>query len=838
MTSEVLEYIVHAQDRDIVLLKQRVDALNRSLAEGSAVAGRSANQNLSKVGKTAGRVGLVVAGGMGLIIAKSLGAAAAFQQSLNIFQAVSSSTTEQMASVRAEAIKLGADLTLPATSAKDAAEAMTELAKGGLDVKTVLAASHGTLMLSAAAGISNADAAKIQVRALKAFSLAGKDANRVADLLAGGANASTAEITDMADGFQMAASQSRLMGVPIEDLTTGLALMADRGIKGSMAGSAIKNMLVDLVPHTRAAIVAMGDLGIIQGKNNTLFDAHTHKFIGLAAASEKFRQAMKGMTLEQKVNALHTIFGTKANQAANIILLGGAKAWNHMKEAVTKQGQAAVNANARNKGLKGAMDGFKSTAETLAIVIGTTLLPAAEAFLRRFLIPAAAWLSKHKTLTVILGGVILALGVGLLVFSAAVKLYTFATAEATASTISWTTALLANPVFGIIVVLIALGVAMVVLYKKSETFRTIVQGALHGVVVAFGYLKDAFGWFRDHADTIWSVIKVALLPVFLYIRLAVFEVKLAFHLLQLGFEWFRDHAAQIWAVVKVALLPYILWFKLSFAAVKLAVEGIIDAFKWVAAHGGQIWKDVKDATKAALDKLTSAFGSLWDKLKPIIDSFHWLIGAADKIGGAIHKIGGVVGGVAGSITGGDFGGVFPPGAGGGAFPASISPHLYDEIAGGYGFGLGITSGYRPGARTKHGTASDHGTYPSHAVDMAGSATGMARFFTWLVGQSDVKQAFYDPLGSIFNGVWNPYREGGHSDHVHVATYDQGGYLPPGLTLALNKTGRPERVIGPDGGDRPIVNIYVAGSVTSERDLVRAVHEGLRAAGRRNNGTGL
>ena len=79
--------------------------------------------------------------------------------------------------------------------------------------------------------------------------------------------------------------------------------------------------------------------------------------------------------------------------------------------------------------------------------------------------------------------------------------------------------------------------------------------------------------------------------------------------------------------------------------------------------------------------------------------------------------------------------------------------------------------------------------------MSGSAGGMARLFMQLVGRKEIKQAFYDPLGSIFNGIRSSYREGGHSDHIHVAEYDKGGWLKPGLTLAMNNTGRPEPVGG-------------------------------------------
>jgi len=101
---------------------------------------------------------------------------------------------------------------------------------------------------------------------------------------------------------------------------------------------------------------------------------------------------------------------------------------------------------------------------------------------------------------------------------------------------------------------------------------------------------------------------------------------------------------------------------------------------------------------------------------------------------------------------------------------------------------------------------------------------MASFFRWLIGQTDVKQAFYDPLGSIFGGKLSSYREGGHSDHVHVATYDQGGYLQPGWNLAYNGTGALEPVGG--GGT---VNIYMPNYMGSEQ----AVFAALQAWGKKH-----
>ncbi len=102
---------------------------------------------------------------------------------------------------------------------------------------------------------------------------------------------------------------------------------------------------------------------------------------------------------------------------------------------------------------------------------------------------------------------------------------------------------------------------------------------------------------------------------------------------------------------------------------------------------------------------------------------------------------------------------------------------------------------------------------------------MASFFSSLIGNRAVKQAFYDPLGSIFNGVLSSYREGGHTDNVHVATYDQGGWLPPGLSLAMNKTGRPERVMPPGGGEGTVIvtnHYHLPQYVGDPRDIFEAV----------------
>ena len=116
-----------------------------------------------------------------------------------------------------------------------------------------------------------------------------------------------------------------------------------------------------------------------------------------------------------------------------------------------------------------------------------------------------------------------------------------------------------------------------------------------------------------------------------------------------------------------------------------------------------------------------------------------------------------------------------------------------------------------GGRADRPYKSDHTT--GHAFDFGGSSSEMAAAAAWLAMMNpnqDVKYIIHNPLGIWKPSTgWRPYTPAAsvlkyagesawHRDHVHVSTYDQGGLLMPGVTLAYNGTGRPERVMA-DGG---------------------------------------
>ena len=287
---------------------------------------------------------------------------AEYERSMNLLQAVTRATAEEMKRADALAIKLGADIKLPGVSAKDAADAMLELGKAGMTVEQSMAAAKGTLQLATAAGITAGQAAEITANALNAFSLQATEAGRVADLLAGAANASSAEITDIALSLQQAGAVFANAKVPIEDVVALIGEMANAGIKGSDAGTSLKTMMQRLQSPTDNAAAAMKALNVQiydqQGRMKPMRD-----IIG------QFEQGLKGLSQQQKDQALNTIFGADAVRAATIVFNQGAAGFDKMKEAVMRANAAQELSAARTKGLAGAWEALKSQAETVGLII-------------------------------------------------------------------------------------------------------------------------------------------------------------------------------------------------------------------------------------------------------------------------------------------------------------------------------------------------------------------------------------------------------------------------------------------------------------------------------------
>ena len=175
---------------------------------------------------------------VGTGIKRAIASTADFEHQLNVFAATTGATAAEMVKIHDLALALGKDLTLPSTSAGDAARAMTELGKAGLSVTATMAGARGVLQLAAAAQIDVGSAATFVATELNAFGLAGSQATHVADLLAGASIAAQGDIRDFGTAFQQVSAVSRQVGLSIEVTTGALTELAKAGLKGTKIGRA------------------------------------------------------------------------------------------------------------------------------------------------------------------------------------------------------------------------------------------------------------------------------------------------------------------------------------------------------------------------------------------------------------------------------------------------------------------------------------------------------------------------------------------------------------------------------------------------------------------------
>jgi TP901 family phage tail tape measure protein len=472
-----------------------------------AQASTRARSALSASARTAG----FVAVGVGAIGAAAVKSAATYEQSMNTLKAVSGATGAEMNKLSKLAVKLGADTRLPGTSAQDAATAMTEMIKAGVSLKDTMAGVRSTLLLSAAAGISNADAAEIASNALNAFKLKGKDVAKVTDELANTANASSVEISDVSDSFKMAAAvfagfQKPVVGAmgAITELNVAVGLLGNAGIKGSDAGTSLKQMLLQLTGPSNKAKEAMAAL-YAAARDNTVSQAALTKVVqgGGTARKEALAQiykmnpalkdggdiaytaagkmrslkdiialvtaGTKNMTQEQKNAYLTQIFGADATRSVIALMQAGPAAFDKMTKSVERQGAAQDLADAKMKGLKGSIEALRSSVETLGIDIGSKLLPSLTAVVKGVTAVTGALTPTAWTALIgVIGGT-----------AAAVWLLN--------------AALNANPAIRIATAIGILSAALITLYQTSDKTRVLMDRVADVFLGVFATIIDGEG---------------------------------------------------------------------------------------------------------------------------------------------------------------------------------------------------------------------------------------------------------------------------------------------------------------------------------------------------------
>ena len=156
-------------------------------------------------------------------------------------------TAEVMTKLTADAQRLGSTT---AFTASQVGELQTEFAKLGFTTDQILNVTEATLDLAAAAGTDLAEAAAVAGSTLRGFGLASDQTARVADLMAASFSASSLDMNKFTESMKLVSPISKTLKISIEQSTAALAVMADTGIAGSMAGTQLRRVMSDLAMKT------------------------------------------------------------------------------------------------------------------------------------------------------------------------------------------------------------------------------------------------------------------------------------------------------------------------------------------------------------------------------------------------------------------------------------------------------------------------------------------------------------------------------------------------------------------------------------------------------------
>ena len=378
-----------------------------------------------------------------------------FEAEMAKVQAVSGATAEEFEALSDNAKELGASTMF---SAREVATLQTEFAKLGFTAKEITKVTGATLALAQASGTDLARAAEVAGSTLRAFGMDASETNRVTDVMASSFSSSALDMETFAESMKFVAPVAKSAGMSLEETSAMLAVLANNGIKGSQAGTALRRIISEIGATGKPTSEALKDLGA-QGLN--LADAKDE--VGRSAQSAL-------LVLAEGVNQIAPTTQALQNSA------GAAK------EMADTMGSTAFGASKR---LESAMEGLGIS---IGEIVAVAVVPLIE-----FLAKAASKLNGMsdgaKTAIVVLAGLAAAAGPvifmiggiarGLVVLRNATILQTIATGA-----LSVATNVLLSPITLIVGLIAALAAGVIYVAYNFDAFSATARNAIAKMVNA------------------------------------------------------------------------------------------------------------------------------------------------------------------------------------------------------------------------------------------------------------------------------------------------------------------------------------------------------------------
>lgn len=168
---------------------------------------------------------------------------AEFSKAISTLRAITSKTAVELETLSDQAKELGAST---AFTAAQVVSLQTELAKLGFTIQEIEDSTPAILSLAASLDISLAEAAAFAGSSVKAFGLDTKETQRLVDVFAKSTSASALDFNKLRESLKLVAPTAKAVGLSVEKTTALLAALADSGLAGSIAGTGLSKIFIEL----------------------------------------------------------------------------------------------------------------------------------------------------------------------------------------------------------------------------------------------------------------------------------------------------------------------------------------------------------------------------------------------------------------------------------------------------------------------------------------------------------------------------------------------------------------------------------------------------------------
>jgi len=240
-------------DGQIKKNEQAIGKHQRNVGNYPKILGKAKQAMLAFGAGVVGATALI--SGMSRAIKNSISVVLNFDQAMADVQAITRASHEEIGMLRNAAKALGGTTKF---TASEVAALQKELGKLGFTVSEILAGTGGILALAAATGEDLARSAEVAGSTIRAFGLNATETRRIVDVMARSFTGSALTLERFAVSMRSVAPVAKAFGFTVEETTALLGSLANAGFDASMAGTATRNILLNLADTSGALAKELG----------------------------------------------------------------------------------------------------------------------------------------------------------------------------------------------------------------------------------------------------------------------------------------------------------------------------------------------------------------------------------------------------------------------------------------------------------------------------------------------------------------------------------------------------------------------------------------------------